>query len=445
MNIYVVQSGDTISSIAANFGISDMKLIQDNDLEDLENLVVGQALVIAKPEQTYVIKDGDTLNGIADAHGVTPIQLLRNNPYLAGREFLYPGDILIISYGIKKGKMTINGFTYPFIGRETLIRTLPYLTSLTVFDYRITEEGGLIDLDDQEIVTLAKKYGVAPVMMVSTLTNLGLDNADITYNVISNPSMQDNLISNILNTLKTKGYYAVNVSLQNIDPEYKPLVENFIANITNRLNGAGYPVVVTLTPQTFTGFYQDIDYTTIGEISNHILLLSYEWGFSYGPPTSVTSIGTVREMMNYSVTQVVPEKLSFGIPIIGYDWQLPYIPGVSRANSISTNGAVRLASEVGATIQYDEVIQAPYFYYLDFGNKIPTDHVVWFKDARRVNVLLDLVPEYGVQGVAIWNIMQYCSQLWLLINSQYDIETDNQAGETLQSYNNSFPLSPSCQ
>ena len=32
-----------------------------------------------------------------------------------------------------------------------------------------------------------------------------------------------------------------------------------------------------------------------------------------------------------------------------------------------------------------------------------------------------MVPQYGVEGVAIWNIMYFFKQMWLLINSQYEI------------------------
>ncbi len=423
MTIYVVQPGDTVDSIAEQFGISIAKLIGDNDLEDLENLVVGQALVIVYPEQTYMVQEGDTLAGIADAHGITLIQLLRNNPELSDRDFIYAGETLIISYGNKIGSMATNGFAYPFIDRATLRKTLPFLTYLTIFNYRATEEGDLIDIEDEEVIQLAKDYGVAPVMLISTLSYQGADSIDVAYSILSNPAVQDRLITNILNTLKTKGYYAVDIYIQYINPENRNLVENYIVNLTTRLNNEGYPVIVTLTPTTFTGEIINIDYTIIGQAANSILLLSYEWGFSYGPPASVTPISTARALLDYAVTQVPPEKIYFGIPIIGYDWQLPYIPGVSRANSLSTNAAVRLASEVGATIQYDETIQAPYYYYVSYDDGVPSYHVVWFKDARRIDVLLALVPEYGFQGVAIWNIMQYYSQLWLLVNSQYEIET----------------------
>lgn len=423
MIIYVVQQGDTINSIAESFGISGERLIMDNGLEEIGNLVVGQALVIVYPEQTYIVQQGDTLAGIAAATGTTVIQLLRNNPNLSDREYLYPGETLIISYGNKISGIVINGFAYPFIDKKALIKTLPFLTYLTIFNYRITEEGDLINIEDEDIIQLAKNYGVAPVMVISTVNYQGVDSLDVTYNILNNPNVQDKIINNILNVLNTKGYYAANIYIQYVSPENRNLVENYIANVTNRLNLEGYSVFVTLTPTTFTGDILSIDYTTIGQISNDILLLSYEWGYSYGPPASVTSMDTVRGLMDFAVTQVPREKIEFGIPIIGYDWQLPYVQGETRANSLSTNAAIQLASEVGATIHYDETIQAAFYYYASGSNESPVLHVVWFKDARRINVLLGLVPEYGVKGVAIWNIMQYYSQLWVLINSQYEIET----------------------
>lgn len=423
MDIYVVQQGDTLDSIAEITGASVDRLILDNGLEELDHLVVGQALVIAYPQETYTVLEGDTLEGIAESHGITIIQLLRNNPFLSDREYIYPGETLIISYGSKNGKMATNGFAYPFIGRDILIKTLPFLTYLTIFNYRATEEGELIDIDDEEIIQLAKDYGVAPVMLMSTVSFQGASSTDVAYSILNNPDIQDRLINNILITLKSKGYYAVNVYIQYIDPENRDLVENYIENLTNRLNSEGYPVIVTLTPTTFTGDIINIDYSNLGRIADSILLLSYEWGYSYGPPASVTPYDTIRELLDYAITQIEPEKIDFGIPIIGYDWELPYIPGVSRANSLSTNAAVYLASTVGATIQYDEVAQASFYYYTSTGYGGPVEHVVWFKDARRMEVLLKLVPEYGFQGVAIWNIMQYYAQLWVIVNSQYEIIT----------------------
>lgn len=51
----------------------------------------------------------------------------------------------------------------------------------------------------------------------------------------------------------------------------------------------------------------------------------------------------------------------------------------------------------------------------------PVDHIVWFIDARSIDALLGLVIDYDLKGTGIWNITVYNTQLWLIINSQFDI------------------------
>jgi hypothetical protein len=47
--------------------------------------------------------------------------------------------------------------------------------------------------------------------------------------------------------------------------------------------------------------------------------------------------------------------------------------------------------------------------------------MIWFKDAR--NSILNLVRDYGLAGIVVWNIMNYYYQTWLVIDSQADIQS----------------------
>ncbi|MDD3174293.1 MAG: hypothetical protein PHF63_11680, partial [Herbinix sp.] len=96
---------------------------------------------------------------------------------------------------------------------------------------------------------------------------------------------------------------------------------------------------------------------------------------------------------------------------------------VTKANSLTINSAITLADEVGATIHFDEVSQTSYFRYIDNKGKYPHPHIVWFIDARSIDAIMKLAKEYGLHGTGIWNIMIYFPQMWLLVNSQYEIET----------------------
>lgn len=426
MIIHVVQPGDTIDSIANTYGVLASVLIRDNGLENPFELVTGQTIVIVKPEIVHIVQEGDTFLSIAQMYQVTFLDLLRNNPFLADVRYVHPGERIVIKYSNSGIKLSTNGFAYPFINIDILRKTLPFLTYLSIFSYRVTMEGSLLNIDDEAVIKLAKEYKVAPIMILSTISNTGIDSIDIITNILNNTTIQENIIDQALKIMKEKGYYGLDLYIQYINIDNLSAVEQYINKISTRLNAEGYPVFVTLTPNTFINVeqpaYQRIDYSKIGEYSDKILLLSYEWGYTYGPPAAVTNFDLVIDMLNYAIQQIPPEKIVFGLPIVGYDWELPFVKGVSRANSLTTNAAINLALEMEAVIHYDENARAPYFMYSESdmrGNSV--EHIVWFKDARSIDSLVNLTANYKFDGIAVWNIMQFFNQLWLIVNSQYEI------------------------
>jgi spore germination protein len=161
--------------------------------------------------------------------------------------------------------------------------------------------------------------------------------------------------------------------------------------------------------------YQGFEYAILGQLSDSIMLLSYEWGHTYSPMTALP-LATVRALLDYSITQIPPEKINIGLPTVGYIWQLPYIDKVTIANAISHNSALALAKDAGVTIQRDEASNAPFFYFTN-----EEEYVVWFRDSRNIASLLEFVPEYGLEGVGIWNIMYFATGLWLVVNAYFEI------------------------
>lgn len=423
MIIHVVQPGDTIYSIAQKHNVSPEKIIRDNNLENPNMLVPGQTIVVLVPEQIYTIKSGDTLSGIARAYGTTAMELLRNNPYISDANNIAPGEEIVIRYNNqKRGPIMINGYAYPFINRETLVKTLPYLTYLTMFSYGMKENGDLIDIDDEELIQLAKAYNTVPIMLIASLGEDGLFSGELTHKILNNEEARRNLIENVLKTIERKGYMGLDVDFEYVFPEDKEIYAQFIQEITSALNEKGYLVFTALAAKSSeeqTGIlYEAHDYNAIGEAANRVLLMTYEWGYAYGPPMAVAPIDKVEEVLEYAQTAINPKKTYLGIPNYGYDFKLPYVEGVSKAQSLSNVNAIRLAREVGAQIKYDEQSQSPYFTYYDKEGK---EHIVWFEDAESIEAKLDLFSEYGLEGISFWNIMNYFPQSWLVINSLYDV------------------------
>ncbi|MGB4438438.1 MAG: LysM peptidoglycan-binding domain-containing protein, partial [Sedimentibacter sp.] len=418
MIIHVVQPGESIYTIARTYGVSPQKIIIDNELENANLVIPGQTIVILQPDQVHVVQPGDTLESIAQQYNTTTVKLLQNNPFIGFANAIFPGDqVTITTKGPKRGPIFVNGYAYPNIDRNVFMKTLPYLTYLTLFTYGITNEGELIDIEDEELIKIARDFGVAPLMLISTLTEEGTFSNELAHVILNDENIQDNLIENVLETLKEKQYYGLDIDFEYVLPEDREAFINFISKVTTRLNAEGFQVFTALAPKissTQEGLlYEAHDYPAIGDASNKVLLMTYEWGYTYGPAMAVAPVDKVREVLDYAVTEIDRDKIYMGIPNYGYDFIMPFVEGVSKADSVSNVEAVDLAATVGANIQYDEVSKAPFFTYYDNQGR---QHRVWFEDARSIQEKLNLITEYDFEGTGVWNIMRYFPQNWLVLS-----------------------------
>ena len=424
MIIHVVQPGETIHSISEYYKIPVDRLILENGLTNPGNLAIGQTIVIVQPETLYTVQPGDTLESIAKQHGTTTMELLRNNPHLSDRKFLYNGETIVISYQTNRTRsITTIGYTFPYIDRPILIKTLPFLTYLTIFNYRVTNEGEITYMaDDTELIDLAKTYGVAPMMFVSTLSDGGIVNPEVTNTILNNPSVQDHFIENALQIMKTKGFCGINIYVERINYENLNSFAEYLSRASERFHSEGYKILITVTPianiESPNVSFEKIDYGKLTESVDGIIFSSYDWALSYSYPNSIFPVNVLRELLDYAVSIIPPEKIIFGITTLGYDWILPYVPGVTEAAAISDSRVIEIAADNGITIQFNEEAQSPYFFYTENGFL----HLVWFKDARSFDSRAELVEEYDLQGVSIWTIMIFSTQMWLIINTRFYIE-----------------------
>lgn len=423
MDIYVVQKGDTIEIIANNYGISVDKLIRDNDLTNPKQLVPGECIIILYPSQTYIVQEGDTLDAIAALNNISVNELLRNNPIISDMNYIYPGEMLTISYN-RTGRIATHGYTNTFINRQILRKTLPYLTYLSIFNYRIVKNGDALGSnDDIDIIQMAKEYGVLPLLHLSTLTIQGDIDLETTYEILINEELQNKLFDNILKVLEEKGYYGINISAQYITSANQAIFNNYTKRLSERLHQEGFLCVITINPKIDTlnneVIYEIIDYSNITSTVDSVIFIQYRWGINNSPPAPIISISNLNIFLDYALSQIEPEKIITAIPMIGYIWELPFVTGFSSSNSLTIDNAINLARDVGAIIQFDEKSQTPYFTFEETSNNI--QYIVWFINAITINSMIKLLLEKGINGTGVWNIMVYSTQLWLVINSQYEI------------------------
>lgn len=424
MDIHVVRPGDTMYRLAQQYGVSMERLIQDNQLPDPSHLVVGQTVVIQYPELTHTVRAGDSLYSIAQMHDTTAAQLLRNNPALQGRDLIYPGQTIVVKFGSKpKGALTTDAYAYPSINRELFRATLPYLSQLTPFTYRF-DEGELIPLRDEALVSAALQSRVAPIFHLSNLDGDEQFSGELAHELLEDEDDQRELIANILRTIDQKGCRGVDVDFEYVRAEDAEGYARFLARLRRALASRGLPLMAALPPKTSANqpgrLYEGIDYHSIAQSVDFALLMTYEWGNLASPPMAVAPLPQVAQVVEYALTEFYPNQLYLGVPNYGYDWTLPFRAG-SLARSVSNMEAVQLAWNRHAAIRYDEQAQAPWFRYVDDRG---AEHEVWFEDARSIRAKLDLAFDRGLYGIGVWNLDRPFPQGWTVINAMADIRSE---------------------
>lgn len=421
MIIHVVKPGESLYSIARFYGASPNKVAAENELSDPSRLVIGQTLVITEGTSKHRVQPGQTIYQIANQYGVSISAIRAANPQITNIALIYPGQIINIPIKQqKRGTIEVNGYAFPNINIDVLRKTLPYLTYLSIFSYEVNPDGTFKPINDQAIIAAAKAAKVAPLMVITNISEGGFS-SDLAKTILTDKAIQDKLLNNAIENMRNKGYHGLDVDFEFIYPENREDYNNFLRNAASKLKPLGFTLTTALAPKTSAEqkglLYEAHDYPVHGALTNHVIIMTYEWGYTYSQPMAVAPINEVRKVINYAVSAIPRKKILMGIPNYGYDWTLPYVKGTA-ARTVSNTQAVDIARDRGAVIRYDTVSKSPYFNYYDTNKK---QHEVWFEDARSIQAKLELVDEKDLGGVSYWTINKFFPQNWLVLSSMFDI------------------------
>jgi spore germination protein len=425
MQIHVVQRGQSLFQISQAYGVPLNTITRANEISAEDPLVVGQALVISITGKYYWVQRGDSLYAIARRFRISP-QTLATVNRLNINQPLHVGMRLYIPPTPRR-RAEINAYIEP---RGTdfaanLIRSAreaaPHLTYLAPFSFRINRDGSLQAPPLDDLGAIARQHNVTLMMVV---TNLEQDqfSPELGRAILTNDQIQNHLLDTVIRTAKRLNFRDIHFDIEHLRPEDREAYNRFLRKAANLIHNEGYLMSTALAPKTSaaqTGeWYTAHDYKAHGQIADFVVIMTYEWGYSGGPPMAVSPIGPVRNVLEYAISEMPASKIMMGQNLYGYDWTLPFVQGGQIAKALSPQAAIALARKEHAAIQYDYTAQAPHFSYRDDQGK---QHIVWFEDARSIQAKFDLIKELGIRGISYWKLGLSFPQNWLLIEDNFNV------------------------
>ena len=353
--------------------------------------------------EIYVARPGDSLYSAARRYG-TDTEALRYVNQLSDPSRLTAGQSLVIPAEAEpeRRSIEIGACVYPSAGGSVQNESMSYFTYLCPFSCHADINGNLRSIDDEMLVRTAEAHQTAPMLTVTNIGENGGFSGEIAHAVLTREETRSRLLENIILRLRAGKYYGVIVNFEYIYPFDRDSYSRFIAEVSDRLHLLGYTVFAAAAPKECAEQSGMLcaahDYEALGRSADRVILMTYEWGHTYGAPQAVSPADRIREVLDYAVTAIPAGRILLGFSNYGYDWTLPWKQG-DAARLISGSAAADLAVSAQAEIRYDGGAQSPYFRYTDPAGK---RHVVWFDDARSVRARLRLVEEYGLAGISIW-------------------------------------------
>ena len=103
--------------------------------------------------------------------------------------------------------------------------------------------------------------------------------------VLTDETAQARLIAEMAQVLRDKGFAGIDVDFEFLPAVLAAAYAQFLARLRRLFGAQGYFVWAALAPKTSAGqpglLYEGHDYAAVGAAADAVLLMTYEWGYTY--------------------------------------------------------------------------------------------------------------------------------------------------------------------
>ncbi|SPU13638.1 spore peptidoglycan hydrolase [Bacillus subtilis] len=330
----MVKQGDTLSAIASQYRTTTNDITETNEIPNPDSLVVGQTIVIPIAGQFYDVKRGDTLTSIARQFNTTAAELARVN-----RIQLIPCFRLVSVYtSLQLLNETSNQMLIWSPEEIKSAKNLqqaareasPYLTYLGAFSFQAQRNGTLVAPPLTNLRSITESQNTTLMMIITNLENQAFSD-ELGRILLNDETVKRRLLNEIVENARRYGFRDIHFDFEYLRPQDREAYNQFLREARDLFHREGLEISTALAPKTSATqqgrWYEAHDYRAHGEIVDFVVLMTYEWGYSGGPPQAVSPIGPVRDVIEYALTEMPANKIVMGQNLYGYDWTLPYTAG----------------------------------------------------------------------------------------------------------------------
>ena len=161
------------------------------------------------------------------------------------------------------------------------------------------------------------------------------------------------------------------------------------------------------------------DLEALARTGDFVSVMSYSQHTRRTPPGPQAGLVWTRQVVDYFLRFMPPEKLSLGIPLWGEHWYTRYdatLPERARSwsETVSYAWGSGLAERNGARLRWDEEQGVTYGFYENGG----TYEWLFLEDERSFRAKLALAREKNLRGFSAWVLGPEDDRIWDVLRAE---------------------------
>lgn len=286
----------------------------------------------------------------------------------------------------------------------SLTRNQKNIDIVSPFWYTITSNGELktkYDGPQSKVSSFTRQHGQLLIPLIN--------NDKTNSSMLTNANLRQRAIEDIVALVQRNNYAGINIDFEYIPPWTRDGYTTFIRELSKKLHARGKLLHISVfpkigVPEEMHGAY---DYKALAPYVDRFIIMTYDNHWSSGPAGPIAPINWVEDNIRYALRYVPANKILLGIANYGYDW-----PSSGNGKDIAAKKAIELATKKGVRIEWDSTNKVPYFSYNDSRG---VKHKVWFENSYSLDLKLNLVNKYNLQGIAIWRLGNEEDRFWDIV------------------------------
>ena len=295
------------------------------------------------------------------------------------------------------------------LARKSLFAHGTSIDILAPQTYTLRRDGTLSGSLEADVLAFAKKN---KIKVLPLITNEKFSR--VAYKpILTDLELQARAISALVLEARDRGYIGWQIDFEQMDAEDKDLFSAFVARAAKEFHTHNLKLSVAVIAKVsdnpadyernlwprLIGVY---DYDALGRSADFVTIMSYDSPESDGP---IAPLPWLNRVLTYSLAHIPKEKLSLGIPLYYWQWDL------NRGKIVGIGGhegITNVFKKYKVSTYYDPTFAAASLYYVKNG----TPYTIWYENERSVREKLALIKSSKLHSASFWVLGLELPSVW---------------------------------